>query len=169
MIRIWIALGVLSVATSVFADTGVAVIKGTVDNSSVGGTVNFQDTKEGLKVSAKLTGLPSGNHGFHIHEFGGCGDAGKAAGGHFNPKESKHGFLPKDGLHKAHGGDMGNITAAADGTASLDIVLPKITLTGNNSIAGRAVVVHEKTDDFSQPVGNAGSRIGCGPIVVTGK
>jgi Cu-Zn family superoxide dismutase len=36
-------------------------------------------------------------------------------------------------------------------------------------VAGRAFVLHEKADDFGQPVGNAGSRIGCGPIVLTGK
>jgi Cu-Zn family superoxide dismutase len=35
------------------------------------------------------------------------------------------------------------------------------------TVAGRAVVVHEQEDDFSQPVGNAGGRIACGPIVIT--
>jgi Cu-Zn family superoxide dismutase len=169
MKTLWIGLVSLGMASAAYAETGIAVIKGTGENSNVGGTVTFQDSKEGLKVDANLTGLPPGNHGFHIHEFGSCEDSGKAAGGHYNPKGSKHGFLPTDGLHKAHGGDMGNITAGADGTAALELVLPKITLTRKHSVAGRAVIVHEKADDFSQPVGNAGSRIGCGPILVTGK
>jgi len=30
------------------------------------------------------------------------------------------------------------------------------------------VILHEKVDDFSQPVGNAGGRIACGSIVLTG-
>jgi len=31
-------------------------------------------------------------------------------------------------------------------------------------VLGKSVIVHEKTDDFSQPTGNAGGRIGCGII-----
>src|ERR1700733_8038252 len=122
MKKMWIGVMALGIASAAYADIGVADIKGTSDNSAVSGTVVFQDTKDGLKISANLTGLPAGKHGFHIHEFGSCGDSGKAAGGHYNPKGSTHGFPPKDGLHKAHGGDMGNITAAADGTATLNIV-----------------------------------------------
>jgi Cu-Zn family superoxide dismutase len=169
MPKLLIALIALPIALNAYADSGIATIKGTTPASMVAGTVELKDTPDGLKVSAKLTGLPAGVHGFHIHEFGSCDDSGKAAGGHYNPKDSKHGFLPKDGLHKAHGGDMGNITAGNDGLATLEIVLPKISLTEKNAVGGRAIVVHEKADDFSQPTGNAGSRIGCGPILVTGK
>ena len=151
-------------------ETGVAVIKGTTEGSTVGGTVTFQETKEGLQVTAKLTGLPPGTHAFHIHQFGSCADVGKAAGSHYNPMNSPHGFLPKDGMKKAHGGDMGNITAAPDGTAALEIVLRHIALSnGKFNVGGRAVIVHEKADDFSQPAGNAGGRIGCGIISVTGQ
>jgi Cu-Zn family superoxide dismutase len=35
-------------------------------------------------------------------------------------------------------------------------------------VGGRAIILHEKMDDFSQPTGNAGGRIGCGTIIVTG-
>ena len=31
-------------------------------------------------------------------------------------------------------------------------------------MSGRAVIIHEKADDFSQPAGNAGGRIACGLI-----
>ena len=113
--------------------------------------------------------MPPGLHGFHIHEFGGCGDSGKAAGGHYNPEGAMHGMLAKDGPHKAHAGDMGNITVDANGGATLETVLPNVHLTGGaSSVAGRAVILHEKADDFSQPTGNAGGRIACGPIVITG-
>ena len=36
---------------------------------------------------------------------------------------------------------------------------------GDNSVVGRAIVVHGKADDMvTQPTGNAGPRIGCGVI-----
>ena len=167
IIIVALSLGLAAVAG---AETGRAVVTGTAPGSKVAGTVTFQDTKAGLRVTVKLAGLEPGDHAFHIHEFGACEDVGKAAGSHYNPLGSQHGFLPKDGMHKAHGGDMGNIMAAADGTAQLEMVLPKVTLaSGKYTVAGRAVIVHEKKDDFSQPAGNAGGRVSCGIIVVTGK
>lgn len=149
------------------ADTGVAVMKGTAEGSAISGTVSFQDVKGGVKVIARLSGVPAGQHGFHIHEFGSCEDSGKAAGGHYNPLGSHHGDVVKEGVKKAHAGDMGNITAGADGTASLELTIPRVSLTaGNYDVAGRAVILHEKADDMSQPAGNAGGRIGCGVIVI---
>ena len=41
-----------------------------------------------------------------------------------------------------------------------------LKFSGENSILGRAVIVHEKVDDWSQPVGNAGGRVACGVIGV---
>jgi len=150
------------------AATGMAKIKGTADGSTIDGTVKFEDTPKGLKVTAEFTGLPPGDHGFHIHENGLCDDAGKAAGSHYNPVKTPHGDVVKDGIHKAHAGDMGNITAGADGKASLEVVIPKVKLGGGDyTVGGRAVILHEKKDDFGQPVGNAGGRIGCGVIVFT--
>jgi Cu-Zn family superoxide dismutase len=132
--------------------------------------VSFFDSPQGLQISAQLTGVPPGTHGFHIHEFGDCGDAGKAAGGHYNPHGTPHGFLPKDGEQKAHAGDMGNIEIGQDGSGTLTLTLPAASLsTGEHNVGGRAVILHEKSDDFSQPTGNAGGRIGCGIIAVTGK
>ncbi|MBI3548703.1 MAG: superoxide dismutase family protein [Elusimicrobia bacterium] len=153
-----------------FAESGVAAVRGTAADSKIAGTVNFEDTKDGLKVTAKLSGLPAGEHGFHIHEFGSCDDAAKAAGSHYNPMNSKHGYLPKDGSKSAHGGDMGNLKASEDGAATVEVTLPGVSLSGGkHNAAGRAIVIHEKADDFGQPTGNAGNRIGCGAIVVTGK
>ena len=39
-------------------------------------------------------------------------------------------------------------------------------LSGPHSILGHGVVVHEKADDFGQPVGNAGGRLAVGVIGV---
>ena len=163
-------LAVLFSVSAARAATGVAVIKPTAEGSALSGTVKFEDTSKGLKVTAELSGVPAGDHGFHIHEFGLCDDAGKAAGSHYNPLKSPHGDVVKDGIHKAHAGDMGSITAGADGKAVLEVVIPKLALTGAKaSAAGRAVILHEKKDDMGQPVGNAGARIGCGTIAITGQ
>jgi len=159
---------VLGVSGS-WAAMGVANVQGTAPGSTISGTVKFEDTAGGLKVSAQLTGVPAGPHAFHIHEFGSCDDMGKAAGSHYNPLKSPHGEVLKVGIHHAHAGDLGNITAGADGTAALEAVIPGVTLSGGKyDVAGRAVILHEKVDDFSQPAGNAGGRIGCGPIVLVG-
>jgi Cu-Zn family superoxide dismutase len=159
----------LALAASAHAAMGVAKISGTGAGSAISGTVKFEDTKAGLKVTAELSGVPAGDHGFHIHENGLCDDAGKAAGSHYNPEKTAHGNIMKDGHKKAHEGDMGNITASVDGSAVLSVVIPTASLNGKNPVAGRAVILHEKADDFGQPVGNAGGRIGCGAIVITGQ
>jgi Cu-Zn family superoxide dismutase len=132
----------------------------------VSGTVMLQDTPGGLKIDAQITQAPAGTHAFHIHEFGSCDGQGKAAGSHYNPANHPHGNAIKDGIAKTHAGDFGNLTVGADGKGSLQATLSGLSLTGKTPVAGRAFILHEKTDDFSQPAGNAGERIGCGPIVL---
>lgn len=155
-------------ASVAFGASAVANVAGTVSTSPIKGTVSLEDTPGGLHVKAQLVNVPAGQHGFHIHEFGSCEETGKAAGGHFNPLGMPHGQVLKDGLQHAHVGDMGNITAEANGNAAIDVTIPNVTLTsGKYNVAGRAIILHEKADDFGQPVGNAGGRIGCGPILLT--
>jgi Cu-Zn family superoxide dismutase len=154
----------------VSAETGQADIKATTDTSKVSGMVKFEDTKDGLKVTAQIENVPPGKHGFHIHDFGSCGDNGAKAGGHYNPKGAPHGHVTTDGLARAHPGDLGNIEVGPNGKGTLEAVIPGVSLSkGELTVGGRAVVLHEKVDDFGQPTGNAGSRIGCGTIVITGK
>ena len=141
-------------------------ISGTTPASNVSGEILLSERGGGLYLEGVLTGLPSGKHGFHIHEKGDCSDAGKAAGGHFNPDKVDHGDMVKDGMTKAHPGDMGNIEANAKGKGVVKIFLPGAALTeGKYAIVGKSIIVHEKEDDFSQPTGNAGERIGCGVIM----
>jgi len=151
------------------AASAKAIIQGTAEGSKISGVVTFNDSPEGLQIAAEIAGVPSGNHGFHIHEYGDIGNMGKAAGGHYNPMNHDHGHVVNDGLDKAHAGDLGNITVQKGGTGELAITVPGLTVTGgSHSVAGRAVIVHEKVDDFGQPTGNAGSRIAAGIIVITG-
>ena len=153
---------------SAYAASGTAVIAATGDGGAVLGTVALEETPDGLHISAHFTNLTPGKHGFHIHENGACGDTGKAAGGHFNPKKASHGLLSKDGFEHAHAGDFGNVEIGADGTGTFETVEKGLTLAGGDfPVSGKAFIVHEKEDDFGQPTGNAGGRIGCGVIELT--
>ena len=140
----------------------IAVLHPTEGNKAKG-TVTFEKVDGGIKVSAELEGLSQGKHGFHIHEFGDCSAVdGGSAGGHFNPTKKNHG-APED--TERHVGDLGNVEAGSDGTASYERVDSVVTLSGDNSILGRAVIVHAGEDDLtSQPTGDAGARVACGVI-----
>ncbi|MGE0269454.1 MAG: superoxide dismutase family protein [Candidatus Omnitrophota bacterium] len=141
-----------------------AMITGTAEGSELFGEAVFIQKADGVMVEANVSGVDvPGKHGFHVHQFGSCADKGNGAGGHFNPHGVQHGFKPDDG-ENAHLGDMGNIEIAETGEGTLSLFLPHVTLSGENGIAGRAVILHEKEDDFGQPTGNAGARIGCGVI-----
>lgn len=148
-----------------FAQTATVDLKATKEGSAISGTVRLEEVPEGLRVSADVKGALPGKHGFHFHENGSCADEGKAAGGHFNPDGVVHGLLVKDGHSHAHAGDMGNIEIDPDGTGKLETTLPGLSLSeGKYNVSGRAIILHEKEDDFGQPTGNAGGRVGCGVV-----
>lgn len=126
------------------------------------GTVHFQDQGGGsVEVVVDLTGVPPGEHGFHVHDKGDCGNNGQNAGGHFNPSNMVHG-APDAQSH--HAGDFGNVTAGANGEVHTRFETHSITVKdGAMSVVGHAVVLHGNPDDLvSQPAGNAGPRIACG-------
>ena len=153
------------IAKFTFATSANTIIKGTSEGSAITGEVTLQEVNGGLEIEAKVSNVPPGKHGFHIHEKGSCEDMGKAAGGHYNPDNVMHGMVMKDGFQHAHPGDLGNIEVAANGTGVLKAFVPNLTLTGDKyNVSGKAMILHEKEDDFSQPTGNAGGRIGCGVI-----
>jgi len=130
------------------------------------GVVRFTPAGDSVRVVADLEGLnPGQKHAFHIHQYGDCSSPdGMSAGGHYNPEGHQHG-LPE--TENRHAGDLGNVQADDQGKAHYEITVNNITIAGaKNPIIGRAVIVHAKVDDGSQPVGNAGSRIGCGVIGV---
>jgi superoxide dismutase, Cu-Zn family len=132
-------------------------------NSQVQGMVTFEKTDKGIKITADVSGLTPGKHGFHIHEFGDCSAADyTSAGPHFMTEGESHG-APTDPMR--HRGDMGNLEADANGKAHLEWVDSDISFSGANSILGRSVIIHANEDDLkTQPTGNAGARIACGTI-----
>jgi len=132
--------------------------------SKVEGRVTFTEKGGKVAVRAEITGLKPGKHGFHVHEFGVWSEDGMAAGGHFNPAQTKHGS-PHDSPR--HVGDLGNIEANESGKATLDdVTFEGLSFHGPHSILGRGLVLHEKADDFGQPVGNAGGRVAVGAIAI---
>ena len=134
-------------------------------NQNISGQVTFLEETQGIRVTANITGLTPGKHGFHIHEKGECTGDFTSAGGHFNPEQMPHGAPTAT---QKHIGDMGNIEADANGVARYNRVFQAMTFSGANSILGKAVIVHAKADDLqTQPTGDAGGRVACGVIQVT--
>jgi superoxide dismutase, Cu-Zn family len=152
----------LFAANGLQAQEAAAVLQPTQGNS-VRGTIHMTTMGSGVHLTGTVTGLTGGKHGFHVHENGDCSAPdGSSAGGHFNPGRRIHG-APDAAEH--HAGDLGNIEADGDGTANVNIHAEGITLGPDaNSVLGKAIIVHSNPDDFSQPTGNAGSRLACGII-----
>jgi len=166
IVLVWMGLG----TAPAFAEVGTANIQGTAEGSPIQGTAIFTPTPEGLQIDVRISHATPGLHGLHIHEQGSCADGGKAAGGHYNPDGVPHGLVTRDGFAHAHAGDLGNIEIKKDGHGVLQTTVSGLHVTtGKYTVAGRTVILHEKPDDFGQPAGNAGGRIGCGVITVAGQ
>jgi len=119
------------------------------------------------RVIINAGGLTPGWHGLHFHAVGDCSDPGKFAlsKGHINHSEKKHGLLNTEGPDE---GDLPNIFANADGSANAEVSSVAVRLSGDKGLkspTGSALVIHAAEDDHaSQPIGNAGARVGCAVI-----
>jgi Cu-Zn family superoxide dismutase len=120
-------------------------------------------------LRVKVSGLPAGVHGIHIHTVGKCeGPAFTSAGGHLNPAGHQHG---KDNPMGSHLGDLPNITVDRHGNGELAQTLTVAATTLRAELAdadGAAVVVHADPDDYrTDPSGNSGARIACAVLKVS--
>jgi len=126
-------------------------------------------------ISYDIRGLSQGDHGMHVHakapRNNDCGSS--STGGHFNPFGTLHGS-PTSGASNRHFGDLGNITASADGRATGEVSFFFLSLVANPQvpagIVGKSIVVHAKRDDGNPTrdptsTGDAGGRLACCEIV----
>ena len=140
-----------------------AIIRGSEKYPGLSGVVRFYQTRRGVLVFAKVSGLPEtaepcGNKifAFHIHSGGQCTgdsiDPFADALAHYNPEECPH---------PAHAGDLPPLFSN-HGYAFQVFLTDRFMV---RQIIGRTVIVHSSPDDFTtQPSGNAGSKIACGQI-----
>lgn len=131
------------------------------------GTAVFQPRGSEVVVEISVENAPPGQHGVAIHAGATCGPLGVEAGAHWNPTAMPHGG---GAAAQRHAGDIGNVLVGPDGKGRL--LAPYGTSawsigTGdrNTDIRGKTVVLHDRADDFvTQPNGNSGDPIACGPI-----
>lgn len=130
------------------------------------GTVAIEQTPYGVVFTPKLTGLAPGVHGFHVHENANCGPAEKdgkpgaalAAGGHYDPDNSKVHGLP---WGTGHRGDLPALVVDAKGAAMVPVLAPRLKLA---DLKGRALMIHAGGDnhaDHPEPLGGGGARMAC--------
>jgi superoxide dismutase, Cu-Zn family len=163
---------VLCSMSVVAADAQVSVEMQAVSASGTGaslGTVTIEETPYGVVFTPSLKGLEPGTHGFHVHEKGNCGPdmkdgkpgAALAAGGHYDPDNSKQHGLP---WGKGHRGDLPALVVDAQGNASLPVLAPRLKLA---ELKGKALMIHVGGDnhaDHPQPLGGGGARMACAVI-----
>jgi Cu-Zn family superoxide dismutase len=151
-------------AVAMIRPAGAAATQASMGN--VTGTAKFTQTdKQTVQMVVDLKGLaPNSTHGIHVHEKGDLTAPDlTSAGAHYDPAMAKQHGGPDTA--KRHAGDAGNLQADAKGSAHLELTLTGVSLTGDNSLVGRSVIVHEKADDLhSNPSGNSGARIAGGVI-----
>ena len=145
-----------------------AAITATTAGTPGNGSVNFVQKTDGvaMKLEIQFPSKAGQTVAVHIHEHGDCGNSGNDAHGHWNPTKSAHGKWDEGAFHL---GDIGNVTldASGKGTVKLTTSLWSVGTGESSDITGKAIMVHEKADDFTtQPTGDAGARIGCGVIQI---
>jgi Cu-Zn family superoxide dismutase len=134
------------------------------------GTATLTEAPHGVLLRVELKGLTPGWHGLHFHEKGDCGTPDfKSAGAHVHTTANvMHGLLNPDGNDN---GDLPNLFAGADGSATTELFSPLVSLKGAGGrpalldADGSALVVHASPDDYkTQPIGGAGARVACGVV-----
>ena len=134
--------------------------------SEVEGEVLFLQQKEGVLVKSDFQKLPSGKHGYHIHQAGDLrGDGCKLACAHWHKgSPTDHGGAPNT-RGPRHTGDLGNIES------SKKVYRHFLKGVHVQELWGRSLIIHEDEDDLgkgshedSKTTGHSGKRIACAII-----
>lgn len=150
---------VFFIATTSQAATITSTVMFTENNTPIGQVI-FEDSPQGLLIKPQFKGLPSGLHGFHIHQNANCGDMGKAAGGHLDPKATNSHQGP---YGQGHLGDLPVLAVDNKGEANTPLLAPRLK---TEDLAGHTIMIHGGGDNYSDtpPLGGGGARIGCGVV-----
>jgi superoxide dismutase, Cu-Zn family len=128
------------------------------------GTAVLKQEANGVSMHVKVSALPPGKHGIHIHEAAFEDSDFDSSGAHLNPYNKHHGLNNPKGPHL---GDMPNLDVKSDGMAEGDFMITGASLEPGkeNSLRGRSIIIHAKEDDQkTDPSGNSGNRIAGGVI-----
>jgi Cu-Zn family superoxide dismutase len=132
------------------------------------GQAYLQQGPHGTLLKLDLKNATPGIHGLHVHDAGRCDRPSfESAGGHFNPSSRQHGFLNARG---PHAGDLPNLEVPSTTQLSVEYFLSDVTIEpGPRSLTdgdGSSIVIHAGKDDHAtDPAGESGDRLACGPIV----
>ncbi len=170
---------ILSVASfipslALAATVTVKMYDATVEGNGQGGylgTVVFEDSQKfsGVMITPDLNQLPTGTHGFHIHEHPNCSPSlhegtpttALSAGMHLDPENTGKHLGP---YQNGHLGDLPILVVDNEGKARHPTLAPRITVA---DIQGHALMIHAGSDDYfftPDQNGGGGARIGCGII-----
>ncbi len=144
----------------------VAKLQGSSKHPKLQATIEFFQIKEGVLVSAYVSGLPVNNDvckkpifAMHIHNGSSCSgnetDSFANAMTHYNPNNCPHPY---------HAGDMPPIFGV-NGSGFLMFLTDRFSA---EEIIGKTIIIHSNPDDFTtQPSGNSGEKMACGIIKKT--
>ena len=143
---------------------------GPVSGSSTGGTVRFDQSDEFLEIEGRITGLVAGVYGLRVHEARDCTAVDSSSAGPLFSTDPGSPELALDADLPNESGNLGDIVAGENGTASFDFLVTGLALSDDErSVAGRTLVVH-KAVEGAGPEGLpvlAGEPVGCGEIRLT--
>lgn len=154
-----IFLGLLF-STTLHATIVVDIYSTAPDHKKIG-DILFKNKKQGVAIFPNLKDLPSGEHGFHLHEHGSCDDVGMAAGGHYDPMQTQKHLGP---YHPGHQGDLPKLFVDKNGIAHQPAFAPHLS---EKEMCGHAVMIHAGSDNYAdtpKPLGGGGERIACGVV-----
>jgi len=122
------------------------------------GKVDFKDTAFGLLITPSLSNLPTGLHGFHLHQHPSCEEHAVAAGGHFDPKKTNTHQGP---YGNGHLGDLPALNVDKNGESHLPTLAPRLK---TSDLKGLSLMIHANGDTYSDTpeLGGGGARIACG-------